>query len=424
MNQQPPDRAPARRAPHGWTQALSAVGACLAALVATAALGVWAAGTEGLPAGATPRIVVAVVVLAVGGTVDITGDAGPLAGTRADIAVLPLSVTLAGAFALARGFLRPLRHRAVTDPRELTGWAARIAALWAVALIVLAVLARATFTISTGGTLAEIGELFGTTPRAGFRADVPLTLLVGLVWLAGVLLLALAVARGAPLPAPLLRFQEPVRPAAYAMLLLLMVCVAGGALAGIVVALTRGHPAETFAVLLLGLPNLVWLALTLGMGATWDGRAEGPFGLPVPQMLDAVVRVPGGGAVNLSTLAEQDARVWWLLPAAAVLLLAAALVTAARTPTPLPLWQHSARMAVALVLTVLMICLTARVEARLGLSLIGLGDLGGGLGGTVSLLPRIWTALGLAALWGLVTGALGGLFAGVLRTRAGSRLGG
>ncbi|CAM5734248.1 hypothetical protein SBADM41S_02011 [Streptomyces badius] len=41
-------------------------------------------------------------------------------------------------------------------------------------------------------------------------------------------MLALIVSRRAPLPARLLRFQEAVRPAAYAMVVLLLACVALG----------------------------------------------------------------------------------------------------------------------------------------------------------------------------------------------------
>ncbi|MER6914438.1 streptophobe family protein [Streptomyces sp. NPDC000594] len=408
---------PTARAPHGWPQALVAVAAGAAALIVTAALGTWAAGAGDLPGGAYPRVVAATVVLAVGGPLTVSGDAGPLADTQGELSFLPLSVTLAGALAVAWGFLRPLRHRAVAEPRELAGWAARIALLWAVLLVLVAAFARRTFTVTPGGTVGDISELLGATPTAAFRADVPLTVLIGLVWLAGVLLLALAVDRGAPLPARLLRLRDPVRPAASTMLLLLLGCVAAGLVAGIVVAATRGRPAETFAVLLLGLPNLVWLALTLGMGATWDGRADGPFGLPMPRVLDSAVRAPGGGTVNLSTLSEYDGRVWWLLVAAAVLLLGAAVVMAVRSDPGLPLWHHPLRMAVALVLTVLAICLTGRVDARFALSLFGLGDLGGGLSGEVSLRPRIWSALGLAALWGLATGLLGGALAGPLRRR-------
>ncbi|MGX1267682.1 flagellar biosynthesis protein FliQ [Streptomyces phaeoluteigriseus] len=252
----------------------------------------------------------------------------------------------------------------------------------------------------------------GVTPRAGFTTDVPLTLLSGLLWLAGVLVLALLVARGAPLPPRLLRFQASVRPAAYAMVVLLLACVALGVVIALVTAATRGHASETLAVVFLGLPNLVWVAFTIGLGATWEGRVQGPFGLPMPQVLDEVLRGSRTATLNLRTLGEQDGRVWWLVPVAAVLLAAAGFVTAARSPARTPAWRNAVHMAVALVLTVLMICLVGRISAHYGLTLFGISDLGGaGLGGDLFLRPRVWSALGLAALWGLVTGFLGGLLA-------------
>ncbi|MFE6337127.1 streptophobe family protein [Streptomyces sp. NPDC057806] len=405
----PSDQAVAR---HGWPQALVAVLAGLLAMAIVAVLGLWAAGATGLPDGAFPRVAAATVVTAVGGTVEMSGDAGGLAESAAGLAVIPLSVTLVGALVIAAGFLRPLRHRAVAGVRELAGWAARIAVLWLLALLGLALAARQTFTVSLGDdTLGELGELFGVTPRVGFRADVPLTLFFGLLWLAGVLILALLVSRRAPLPPRLLRFQEAVRPAAYAMVVLLLACVALGAVIGLVVAATRGHAAETLAVLLLGLPNLVWLALTIGLGATWDGRVDGPFGLPMPRVLDEVLRGSDTAALNLSTLAEHDSRVWWLVVVDAVLVLAAAFVMAARSPRRMRAWQHAVRMAVALALTVLMICLVAQVSAHYGLSVLGIGDLGGDLGGELVLEPRTWGALGFALLWGLVAGFLGALLA-------------
>ncbi|MFJ6513776.1 streptophobe family protein [Streptomyces sp. NPDC091406] len=400
------------RTPHGWRDALLAVLTGVLAMVVTAALGLWAAGAAGLPGGAFPAVVAAVVVMAAGGSVGLSGDAGSLVGTQADLSVLPLSVTLVGALLVARGFLRPLHHRAVAGGRELAGWAGRVAALWIVALIVLSLIARHTFTLSAEDlTGSGAGDLLGEDPKVGFRAEIPLTLVFGLLWLAGVLLLALLVSRSAPLPGQLLRFQEAVRPAAFAMVVLLLACVALGVVAGIVVMITRGHPAETAAVLLLGLPNLVWLALTLGLGASWEGKVDGPFGLPMPQVLDTVLRTPDLSTLNLSTLAEQDGRVRWLVVVVAVLVLAAAFVMAARSPARTRLWQHAVHMAVALALTVLFICLTVRISAHYGLSLLGLGDLGGGLGGEVSLRPKLWTALGFALLWGLVTGFLGGLAA-------------
>lgn len=404
---------------HGWAQALATVLGTLAAMGAVAALGLWAAGAADLPGGAFPQVLAATVVTAVGGTVRLSGDAGGLAGTEGGLAVIPLSVTLTGALVAGWGFLRPLRHRAVAGAPELYGWAARIAVLWLPALIGPALAARHTFEIPLGdGPLGDLGELFGFRPVVGFAADVPLTVLIGLVWLAGVLLVALLVSRGAPLPAGPLRFQTSARPAARAMLRLLLASVVIALVVALVVAATRGHPVETFAVMLLGLPNVAWLALTVGLGATWDGRVEGPFGLPVPRVLDEVLRTPDVSELNLGTLVEHDGgKWWWLLVVDAVLLLAVAFVMAALSPPGVRVWRHAVHLAVALALTVLMICLMVRISARIGLSVLGIGDLGEGFSGEVLLTPRLGSALGLALLWGLVAGFAGASAARAVRRR-------
>ncbi|MER5460010.1 streptophobe family protein [Streptomyces sp. NPDC002668] len=412
------ERAGRRRASHGWRDALAAVLAGLALMIVTASLGLWAAGAAELPGNAFPRVVAAVVVMAVGGSVDLSGDAGLIAETQAGLTVMPLSVTLAGALVIAGGFLRPLRNRAVASTRELTGWAARMAAVWALALIALAALARHSFAVRPGDrTIADIGDLLDASPEVGFRADIALTLVFGLLWLAALLVLALLVSRKAPLPARLVRFQESVRPAAFAMVALLMAYVVLGLVIGLVVLVTRGHPAETCAVLLLGLPNLAWLALTLGLGASWEGKVQGPFGLPVPHVMDSVLRTSDGSTLNLSSLTQYDGRAWWLLVAAALLLPAAAFLMAARSPARTRPWQHAVHMAVALALTVLTICLVARLSAHYGLSLLGLGDIGGGLAGEVFLRPMLFTALGLAVVWGLAAGFVGSLLAARVRRR-------
>ncbi|MFJ4787436.1 streptophobe family protein [Streptomyces sp. NPDC088794] len=408
---------------HGWLQALAAVLAPIVVMGVVAALGLWAAGASDLPDGAFPRVVAATVVTAVGGTIELSGNAGELADTKAGLTVIPLSVTLAGALVLAAGFLRPLRHRAVAGAPELVGWAVRLAVLWLLALLGLAFGARQTFKLSVGdSTLGDLGDLLDASPEVGFTTDVPQTLFFGLLWLAGVLALALLVSRGAPLPGRLLRFQESVRPAAYAMVVLLLAYVALGALVALVTAATKGHAPETLAVLLLGLPNLVWLAFTLGLGVTWSGRVEGPFGLPMPRVLDEVLRTPDVSTLNVRTLAEHDGNVWWLVAVDAVLLLAAAFVMAARSPARVRVWQHALHMAVALALTVLMICLVGRISAHYGLSVPGIGDLGGGLSGDLFLKPKVWSALGLALAWGLVAGFLGALLAKPVRRR-GARAG-
>ncbi|MFC8200090.1 streptophobe family protein [Streptomyces sp. NPDC057298] len=409
-----PDQAVAR---HGWVQALVTVLAGLIAMLVVAALGLWAAGAADLPDGAFPRVVAATVVVAVGGSVEFAGDAGAIAETRAGLTVIPLSVTLTGVLVVAAGFLRPLRHRAVAGAPELAGWAGRIAVVWLLALAGLSLSARQTFAVSLGeGTLSDVGDLFGTSsPRVGFRADVPVTLAFGLLWLAGVLVLALLVSPRAPLPPRLLRFQESVRPAAYAMVVLLLAFVALGVVVALVVAVTRGHARETLAVILLGLPNLVWLVFTIGLGVTWEGRVEGPFGLPMPKVLDTVLRTPDLSTLNLRTLSEQDGRVWWLLVVNAVLLVGVAFLMASRSPGRMRAWQHAVHMAVALMLTVLTVCLLGRIDAHYGLSLLGIGDVGGGLSGELFLRPGLWAALGLALLWGLVTGFAGALLASRMR---------
>ncbi|WP_399442792.1 streptophobe family protein [Streptomyces sp. WAC08241] len=408
-------------------QALVAVVAGYLSMGVVAALGLRAAGAADLPGGFT-AVLAAVVVMASGGEVRLSGDAGALAGTQAQLTAMPLTVTLVGALVAGYCFLRPLRHHAVTGARELLLRAAAVVVLWLIALAGISALARHDFRITLGGQETEdpLTDLFGdlldsVNPTVGFRAALGPTLLYGLLWILGVLLVALLVSRRAPLPSRLVRYQEPVRPAAHAMLLLLLAYVLVGLAAGLVVAATRGRPADTFAVLLLGLPNITWVALGVGIGGSWEGRAEGPFGLPVPQVLDAVLRDGSGDAsklstIDLSSLAAQDGRAWWLLPVAAVLVLAAAFAAAVRSPARTRPWQHSLRLGVAFALTMLVAAPVTLVEARFGLSVLGIGELDS-LGGQVLLRPHVWAIAGLALLWGLVLGLLGGLLASRVRRK-------
>ncbi|MFF8289560.1 streptophobe family protein [Streptomyces sp. NPDC016309] len=400
-----------------WGDALVTVLAALVAMAVVAALGLWAAGATDLPGGAFPHVVAAVVLIAAGGDVGVSGQAGELAGTQAELTLMPLSVALTGALVAGYCFLRPLRHRAVTGTGELLARVARTAVLWLAALAALTALARHTFTLAQPGSPVDvIGGLLDATPTVGFSADVGLTLLFGLVWLLGVLLIALLVSRRAPLPARLLRYQAPVRPAASAMLLLLLAYVVIGLVTGLIVAATRGHAAQTFAVILLGLPNVVWLALGLGIGASWEGRVEGPFGLPMPHVLDQALRGSEDTTLNVAALAQHDGRAWLLIPLAAVLLLAAAFVAAVRSPAGTRLWQHALHLGIAFALTMLVITPLTRVVARLGLSVLGIVEVDD-LGGRVALHPHVWLAAGLALLWGLVAGLLGGLLASRVRRR-------
>ncbi|MCY0949404.1 streptophobe family protein [Streptomyces sp. H27-S2] len=400
-----------------WRDALVAVVAGFAVMTVIGAAGLACAGAGDLPGGAFPRVVAAVVVMAAGGSVEVSGGAGFLAGADASLSVLPLSVSLAGALTAGFCFLRPLHNRAVAGPRELAGRALPLVALWLLALTGGALLAHQDFGISTGDSpVGEIGELLDSAPTVGFRAAVPATLLFGLLWILGLLLICLLVSRRAPLPAGLVRFHTAVRPAAFATVTLLLAYVVLGVVVGLVVAATQGHPGRTLAVVLLGLPNLVWIALTLGFGGAWQGNVEGPFGLPVPQLLDQVLRGPDLSTVDVASLAERDSRAWWLVVVAAVLLLGAGVLTAVRSPARVRPWQHALHLGVALALATLAVCLLAAVQARFGLSLLGIGDVDG-LGGRVELTALLGRTVGLALLWGAVAGFLGALLARPLHRR-------
>ncbi|MER5484265.1 streptophobe family protein [Streptomyces sp. NPDC002812] len=410
-----PPTAPAARA---WRDALVAVLASFAVMAVVGAAGLALAGAGDLPGGAFPHVVAAVVLMAAGGSVDVTGGAGFLAGADASLSVLPLSVSLAGALTAGWLFLRPLHNRAVAGVRELLARAAPLVLLWLAALTGVALLSRQDFTVSTGDSvLGDIGEVLDAGPKVGFEAAIPASLGYGLLWILGLLLVSLLVSRRAPLPTGLVRFHAAVRPAAFAVVALLLAYVVLGIVVGLVVAGTQGHADRTLAVILLGLPNLVWPALTLGFGGAWEGKAEGPFGLPVPKVLDEVLRVTGrdsGTASDLSTidvasLAERDSRAWWLVVLAVVLLLAAGALAAARSPAHVRPWQHALHLAVALALATLVVCLLARIQAQFGLTLLGLGDVDD-LSGNVELRPLLWRTVGLAFLAGAVAGFLGALF--------------
>lgn len=423
----------------GWLDALAAVAAGVAAMAAVAALGLWQGQAGSLPGGSFPSVLAATLALAVGGTVRLDGGAGALAQVDAGITVMPLSVGLAGALALVEVFLRQLRFRAVAPGPELLARIARVAVLWLVALAAITAAARHTFAVELGGDLLDtIGGALGLNPEVGFQAEAATTLGLGLVWLLVVLALAFAVSRRAPLPRALLRFQQAVRPVAFAMLVLLLVYVAVGVVAAVVSAVVDGNTGRTLAVVLLALPNLAWLAFGLGLGARWHGHLTGAIGLPMPPALARVLRAPDGGeaTVSLGTLAEYDDRAWLLPVLAGVLLLLAGVLAARRSPAGVPLWRHAVRMAVASAVTVLTVGLLSRVSADYGLSVLGVDAGGGGLGGllgsvlgtdagtpgglgagSLSLRPDLPVAVLPAALWGFLAGGLGALPAARLGRR-------
>jgi hypothetical protein len=405
----------------GWLDALAVVLAGGLSMVVVAALGLWLAGASQLPGSAFAPVVAATVVMAVGGRTELSGGAGFIAGADAGITLVPLSVSLVGALVMAAVFLRPLRFRAVTSGAELIGRFARTAVLWLIALVLIALAARHTFTISVGNSLVDqLGSLFGATPSVGFRATYPATIGFGLLWLLVVLALAFTVSRRAPLPTRLVHLEPSVRPAARVTVMVLLAYTAIGLIAAIVTAATGAGGAgadsgDIFAVVFLGLPNLVWLAFGLGLGATWDGSVKGGIGLPMPEALASVLRTTGKGDVplNLNSLSQYDGRVWLLPVLAGIALLAAGFVKARRSPPGVGHPRNALHLALAMAVAMLVVGLLTGVHAHYGLSLFGIGDASesGGLGGAVSLHCHLLTAVPIAAGWGALAGFIGSVLA-------------
>ncbi|GAA2750489.1 streptophobe family protein [Kitasatospora cinereorecta] len=395
----------------GWASALLATVAAFAAMLVVASLGLWLAGADSLPGGGFGSVVAATVLMSFGTPAQLDGSAVFVATAQGGITALPLSVSVTGALVAGVLFLRPLRRHAVVGGRELLLRLVQLAVVWTAATLVLSAAARHTFTVSTGEPLLdEIGGAIGAEPVVGFRVDPGPAVGHALLWLLIAVVLAVAVSSRTPLPSRLVRFHASVRPAAHAVLTLVLVYLGLGVVGGVVALVVGSQPRETLAVIVLGLPNLAWLALGVGLGASWDGHVSGSLGLPFPEPLAAVLRSRQNVTLDLSTLADQDGRMWLLLPLAAVLVLLAGVATAWRAPVALPAWRHALHLAVALAVAMLLIGLATRISAVYGLSLLGLGG-----NGSVSLQPNLLTAVPIAAGWGAVAGLLGGLAAPHLR---------
>ncbi|MFF8947018.1 streptophobe family protein [Streptomyces sp. NPDC014864] len=344
--------------------AIAAVSWALVGMAATAALGLHLLGADS--AGSLGPMTAAVVALGAGGSVTPSGDVSAfgLEGAQAHTAIeiTPLGVSLVGALLLSWFFLRSLRGAGVViAPAEL---AARAGAVVALFLATLGGLARAGHDVVTidggalgldrlpggGGSgkvsipgLGDLGDIGGLLPdnigrlidakaAVGFRVDTAPTLLGGLVWSAGILLIALLASRRAPLPPGWDAVHRVVRPAASALVTVLLVAVAAGLAAAGYAALGDDRPGRIAGAALLGAPNGVGIGIPLGLFVPWDGRATGELARLLPDPLDRLLSVHADRPVTLGRLAELDGRVWLLGLAAALTMLLAGVLTAVRTP--------------------------------------------------------------------------------------------
>lgn len=153
-----------------------------------------------------------------------------------------------------------------------------------------------------------------------------------MVWAAVVLTIALLSSRRTPLPRGWEAVHRVVRPAASALVTVLLVAVAAGLAAAAYAAISDDNPKRIAGAALLGAPNGVWLGIPIGLFVPFDGSASGILVNVLPDPLDRLLSSETDQSVSLSRLAELDSRVWLLGVAAILMMLLAGILAAARTP--------------------------------------------------------------------------------------------
>ncbi|GAA0903223.1 streptophobe family protein [Streptomyces thermoalcalitolerans] len=409
-------------------------------MVGTAALGLHLLGAGS--AGPLGPMTAAVVALGAGGSVTPSGEVSAFGSKGVEIhtalQITPLGVSLVGALLLSWFFLRSLRTAGtVISPAELLARAGAVMALFTAMLGGLAWAGHGVVALDEdvlepgggpggvgvpgldglgdiGGLLpGGIGELIGARPTAGFAVDTAPTLLGGLGWSAGILLIALLASRRTPLPRGWDAVHRVVRPAVSAVVTVVLIAVAAGAATAAYTAAGDDRPRRVLGAALLGMPNGVWLGVPVGLFVPFDGRATGePAGfLPAP--LDRILSVSSDQPVTLSRLAGLDGRMWLLGVAAALLMLLAGVLTAVRTPVEagqkaLGLAGRCAlRLGIVTALTLPLLAWLTEVSVDASLSVLGfeLAEAG------VELHGRPGAAVLLGAVWGAGAGAAGALMA-------------
>ncbi|MBB4716171.1 hypothetical protein BJ965_006053 [Streptomyces luteogriseus] len=423
--------------------AVAAVSWALIGMAGTAALGLRL--LEADAAGSSGPMTAAVVALGAGGSVTPSGDVSAfgLTGAEAETAIeiTPLGVSLVGALLLSWFFLRSLRAAGVViSPAELLARAGAVVALFVVMLGGLAWAGHDVITIDggslglddvtgggggievpglgdIGGLLPDrLGDLVDAQAAVGFTVDTAPTLLGGLGWSIGILVIALMASRRTPLPRGWEAVHRVVRPAVSAVVTVLLVAVAAGYAAAAYAALGDDHPRRIAGAALLGAPNGVWLGVPLGLFVPWDGRATGELTRFLPDPLDDLLGTGADRPVTLGRLAELDGRVWLLGVAAASMMLLAGVLAAVRTPVgaagegPGALrfaGRCALRLGVATALTLPLLAWLTDASVTASLSVLGIDAFGAG----IDLHGHPGAALLLGAGWGAGAGAAGALLA-------------
>ncbi|MEU1461806.1 streptophobe family protein [Streptomyces sp. NPDC005727] len=434
--------------------AVAAVSWALAGMTATAALGLHLLRADA--AGSLGPLTAAVVALGAGGSVSPSADVSAFglkgAEVHTAVEITPLGVSLTGALLLSGFFLRSLRTAGVViAPSELLARAGTVVALFVAMLGGLARIGHGVVPVDggslglgelpggggkggtgipglgdIGGLLPDrIGDLVHAEAAVGFTVDTAPTLLGGLGWSAGVLLIALLASRRAPLPPGWDAVHRVVRPAVSALVTVLLLAVAAGLAAAAYAATGDDHPGRIAGAALLGAPNGVWLGIPLGLFVPWDGRATGALGGVLPHPLDRLLSTSQDQSVTVGRLAGLDGRVWLLAVAAAVAMLLAGVLTAVRTPVPGGTGtagfagRCALRLGTVTALAWPLLAWLTDVSVDASLSVLGFDAFGAG----IELHGRTGMALLLGAVWGAGAGAVGALLARALGA-AGTRVAG
>ncbi|MFG3660614.1 streptophobe family protein [Streptomyces sp. NPDC047706] len=436
--------------------AIASVSWALIGMAGTAALGLRLLQADS--AGSLGPMTAAVVALGAGGSVTPSGDVSAYGLTGAEattaIEITPLGVSLVGALLLSYFFLRSLRAAGVViRASELLARAGAVVVLFVAALGGPAWAGHDVVTIDGGALglddlpggpgsggieipgLGDVGDVGGLLPErvgdlndaeaaVGFGVDTAPTLLGGLVWSAGVLLVALLASRRTPLPRGWDVVHRVVRPAVSALVTVLLVAVAAGLAATAYAAIGDDRPGRIAGAALLGAPNGAWLGIPVGLFVPWHGEASGALTRFLPDPLDDLL-VGSDQPVTLGRLAELDGRVWLLGVAAAVMMLLAGVLVGVRTPlrtaagagTPAGGVRAVGALGFAARCALRLGCVTAVALPLLGrltevsvdasLSVLGFDAFGAG----AELRGDPGMALLLGALWGAAAGAAGALSA-------------
>ncbi|MFF7157289.1 streptophobe family protein [Streptomyces sp. NPDC008139] len=426
-----------------WTSvmlaAVASVSWAFLAMAGTAALALHLLGAD--TAGSLGPMTAAVVAMAVGGKVRPGGDVGAfgLSGsqTQGAIGIAPLGVALVGALLLSWVFLRSLRRAGPTvGVGELAARVVTTAVLFLAVLGGLAWAGQDTVAIdgaalgpSKGTTddllskLPGVGKISGgltdglqgliqTKASITFQVATGRTLAGGLVWVLGVLLIALLASRRTPLPAGWEGAHRAVRPAVSALTVVMVVAVLAGDAAACYAALTGDEPGRIMGAALIGAPNGVWLAVPLGLFVPWKGQASGPLTSFLPDPVDKLLAGGSGKTITPGALAELDGRVWLLPVAIAVMMLLAGALAATRTPLDGAtkggfVGRCAVRLGLVTAVALPLLSHLSKVKVNANLSVFGFDAVGAG----VDLHGSLPLGLLLGAVWGAGMGAVGALLA-------------